>query len=140
MARAFIHIKRYSLVYARVPKVANSSIKTCLARLVNVTPVEDLKPTNDRFWRECTNGEAELLGGRAYAARFDEFFSFSFIREPRDRLLSCYVNKIVANGATGGFEPRGYRADMSFDDFVAHTCSLEVREMDVHTQPQSFLI
>jgi len=140
MARAFVHIKRYGLVYARVPKVANSSIKTCLTRLVTVTPVDGLKPTNDRFWRECTNDEAELLGGPAYAERFDEFFSFSFVREPRDRLLSCYVNKIIANGATGGFETRGYRADMTFDEFVAHTCSFGVKAMEVHTQPQSFLI
>ena len=34
----------------------------------------------------------------------------------------------------------GYPNDMSFENFVEFTCNLALHEMDVHTQPQTFLI
>jgi len=139
MPKGFLHIKKYDLIYARVPKVANSSIKTKLTELVDVTPIETLKPTNDRFWRVCTN-QADFMNPCRYTAFYHAKFSFSFIRDPFDRIFSCYVNKILVDKGAKGFPERGYKLDMSFDDFVAHTCSLPVSDMDVHTQPQEFLI
>ena len=34
----------------------------------------------------------------------------------------------------------GYDKGMTFNDFVKLTCALDVSDMDVHTQPQTFLI
>lgn len=139
MSRKFIHLRPLSLVYARIPKVANSSIKNVLASLIATNPAEGLKPTNDRFWRVCTGEDADWLNAADYTSLYNDCLSFTFVREPMDRLFSCYVNKILANGCRKPFSSRGYRADMDFNGFVAHTCSMEPGDMEVHTQPQAYL-
>lgn len=134
---SFIVFKDFPLVYARVPKVANTSIKEALARHVPIEEKQDLKPSNDRFWRACTKGHTQLLTADELAKDTRQLFSFSFVRDPLDRLFSCYVNKIVMNGAPSQFSDRGYTADMSFDDFVSLTCNMSNDERDVHTQLQA---
>ena len=139
MAKGFLHLKKYNLIYARVPKVANSSIKTCLAQLVKTNVIEGLKPTNDRYWRVCTD-EANFMTPERYTELYEKKVSFTFLRNPFDRLFSCYVNKILVDKAPQGFSNRGYTPDMSFDAFLAHTCTMSIEDMDVHVQPQEYLI
>ena len=96
MSSSFIHIKKYGLVYARVPKVANSSIKTLLANMLGLKPVNGVKPKNDRFWRHHTDGAAEMLHRPEYTRRYTELYSFTFVREP----LTHYLNNPVHQSQT----------------------------------------
>ena len=76
----FIHIKELNLLYGRVPKVANTSIKAVLCRLLTKEPDNDIKTTSDRFWRDSTHQQTELLSpGQARKLR-STHFSFSFVR------------------------------------------------------------
>ena len=143
--KGFIYIPKFALVYARIPKCANTSIKTRLAELVLTKRVthrnqaRDLQPTNDRFWKKCTN-EAQLLRPDRFTAIHDAVTSFTVIREPLGRLHSCYREKVLRETVFPPMERLGYRNTMTFADFLDLTCALEIDAMDVHTQPQTFLI
>ena len=91
----FIHIKHLNLLYGRVPKVANTSIKAVLCRLLPQKPNRGIKTTSDRFWRDYTHQQTELLSpGQARKLR-STHFSFSFVRNPFDRLVAAYNNKVI---------------------------------------------
>ncbi|MBD1192819.1 sulfotransferase family 2 domain-containing protein [Vulcanococcus sp. Clear-D1] len=141
--KGFLFFEKHKLVYARVPKAANTSIKETLARL---TPKDrssvqsKFNPTNDKYWKEPSRG-TRFLSPDEYTGNYKELFSFSFIREPVDRLFSCYADKIVDNKCRSkSFQRLGYTAQMSFEEFASHTLSINLNRMDVHTQPQTFLI
>ena len=97
--KGFLYIPKHNLVYARIPKCANTSIKTTLSELVKVSTAKNprtartLQPTNDRFWKQCTT-EAMFLKPDKYTAIRKKVFTFTFIREPLQRLHSCYREKI----------------------------------------------
>ena len=57
----FIRMKRHNLLYGRVPKAANSSIKAALCRLLSERPPKGTKTTSDKFWQLETNQETELI-------------------------------------------------------------------------------
>lgn len=139
--KGFLLIERHQLLYARVPKVANTAIKHVLAELLDdVDDTTALRPTNDRFWKACTR-QAGFIRPDDYCDRYEELLSFTFIRDPLERLFSCYVDKIVDNQCRSqSFQRLGYCLGMSFEDFAALTISLDLDRMDVHTQPQDFLI
>jgi hypothetical protein len=143
--KGFIYIPHHKLVYARVPKCANTSIKTALSELIQAVPTTNprteraLEPTNDRFWKNCTT-EAKFLKPDKYTALRKKVFCFTFIREPLQRLHSCYREKVLRPSVFPAMKRLGYDKTMSFSEFVELTCSLSLDAMDVHTQPQTFLI
>ena len=91
--RHFIQFRDLPLLYGRVPKVANSSIKACLCRLLTTSPEQGSRTTSDAFWSQGTHGETSMMD--KYSARMcrGTHFSFSFVRNPFDRLVSAYNNK-----------------------------------------------
>ena len=143
--KGFLYIPKHNLVYARIPKCANTSIKTILSELVKVSTAKNprsartLQPTNDRFWKQCTT-EAMFLKPDKYTAIRKKVFTFTFIREPLQRLHSCYREKIRRPSIFPAMYRLGYWQTMTFSEFVELTCKLNLDSMDVHTQPQTFLI
>ena len=83
--RHFILFRDIPLMYARVPKVANSSIKASLCRLLNEEPEGDMKTTADKFWKDHTHGETSLITPQQARRLRRTHFSFSFVRNPFDR-------------------------------------------------------
>ena len=143
--KGFLYIPKYKLVYARVPKCANTSIKSFLSGLVTTAPTTNprtsrvLEPTNDLFWKLCTT-DAKFLKPDKYTARRKKVFCFTFIREPLQRLRSCFQEKVLRPSVFPAMERLGYSNQMTFSEFIELTCELSLDSMDVHTQPQTFLI
>lgn len=108
----------------RVPKAANSTVMTNLARL--------------KFGRDIPSPEAKRLFttparlGRDEVEHFDSLFKFTIVRNPFTRTLSAYLDKI---------ERRALRAnrESSFGDFLA-----ELRDgrlySNAHWAPQTALM
>ena len=92
--RHFILFRDIPLLYGRVPKVANSSIKSTLCKLLTQHPSGGIKTTADRFWRENTHGETQLVTPLQARRLRKSHFSFSFVRNPFDRIVAAYNNKV----------------------------------------------
>jgi hypothetical protein len=117
-----------ALVYLRVPKAANSSIRTAFPA-----------------------GVQRRLDVRRLAARFPRHLSFSFVRNPWARLVSIYTEKIrpepvtsefFVNGVQRCFVKRGLpvRAGMGFEEFAEIACGLPDAETEKHLKSQSHFL
>ncbi|MEM8663413.1 MAG: sulfotransferase family 2 domain-containing protein, partial [Pseudomonadota bacterium] len=77
---------------------------------------------------------------RSLHAKGEDFFRFVFVRNPVDRLVSCYLDRVLSPGsvphrvvkrALGVEGPQ----DIKFADFVAVVADQSVREMNPHWRP-----
>ncbi len=137
----FIVIPEMHVAFGRVPKVANSSIKSALARHLGLKPVGDLRPTRDRYWIEAAGDRARMVGATEMQAIRDGLFVFIFVRNPFDRLVSCYFNKCVEfRSFPEPFARLGFRPHMPFDDFVARVANIDDARADTHFQSQASML
>ena len=139
--RHFILFRDIPLMYGRVPKVANSSIKASLCKLLAEKPDGGLKTTADRFWRQNTHDETQLITA-AQARRLREtHFSFSFVRNPFDRLVAAYNNKIMEiDDVPSPMQKMGLYHAMPFKEFIKLICKANPTEMDNHIRPQAEIL
>src|SRR5947199_7233885 len=89
-----IVVSRYAAVFIEIPKVGCTSLKSICAQLLGL----DLKgvggdPHQVRY--------PTIVAERSGDALFPGLFSFAFVRNPWDRLVSCYRDKIL--GEVDGF-------------------------------------
>lgn len=137
----FILFTNLPLMYGRVPKVANSSIKAALCRFLSTPPEEGVRTTADSFWRDATHGETSLITPRQARQLRQTHFSFSFVRNPFDRLVSAYNNKLIENESLSeAMKGMGLKLKMPFVDFIDHVCAADDEIMDVHLLPQSTIL
>lgn len=138
--RTTVWLEAYDAVYVEVPKVACSSIKIALASVLGI--------------------DLAAMGGNPHKVRFPEppvqpgstlfpgLFTFAFVRNPWDRLVSCYRDKILGEVRDfTAFDPaRGvayclagfaaFRPGMSFDDFVRAVARIPDEQADDHFRSQ----
>lgn len=139
--RHFILFDQIPLMYGRVPKVANSSIKAALCRLLSTPPEQGVRTTADSFWRVATHGETSLITPKRARQLRASHFSFSFVRNPFDRLVSAYNNKIMENDKISeAMKTMGLELRMPFVDFVDRVCATTDENMDIHLLPQSSIL
>jgi chondroitin 4-sulfotransferase 11 len=138
-----ILLERYGGVYVETPKVACTSIKTAIAALVGV----DLRET-DGNPHEAQWPRPLVPAAPSSAPWFPGLFAFAFVRNPWDRLVSCYRDKI--RGEVDGFTYFTIRpgvanclarfdafvAGMSFDQFVHAVASIPDDDADAHFRSQ----
>lgn len=139
-----VYLEHYDAVYVEIPKVASTSLKVALAPLVGV----DLEASGGNphvVDFPCPPETSRSDGDRLYPG----LFAFSFVRNPWDRLLSCYRDKI--GGEVDGFTRFTVRpgvadclagfdvffANMSFEQFVRAVASIPDCEADEHFRSQS---
>jgi len=147
--RRRILLKAYRAIYIPIPKVACTSFKTAFADLLGV----DLSKSDGDPHRVLYPSPVpvEALQDVLYRG----FYRFAFVRNPWDRLVSCYRDKIrdevggsghthfsirpgVANclARFDAFEPA-----MPFDAFVAAVASIPDSVADEHFRSQhTFLV
>lgn len=148
----YIVHNEYSFVYLWVHKVACSSVKAALLPLFDLdpTPYEKVRPNGQRHFivhdvfknTDYQVSRKHFLDGSEYA----NHFKFAFTRNPFDRLLSCYRDKIdrpgvpqymLTSAKQSGvtFYPR-----MPFAEFVEAVCRVPDRLTDGHFRPQHLTI
>ncbi|MFO8236774.1 MAG: sulfotransferase family protein [Prochlorococcaceae cyanobacterium] len=141
LGQHFILFERLPLIYGRVPKVANSSVKAALTRLLEQPPEEGWRSTSDAFWRRGTHGETRLIDAEAASQRRASHLIFSFVRNPFDRLVSAYNNKLIEIAAPpAGMERMGLERGMPFEAFLEVVAGTADADLDVHLLPQSTIL
>ena len=139
--RHFILFRDIPLMYGRVPKVANSSIKASLCNLLSEKPDGGLKTTADRFWRQNTHDETKLITTSQARRLRETHFSFSFVRNPFDRLVAAYNNKIMEiDKVPSPMGKMGLYHAMPFKEFIELVCKADPAEMDNHIRPQAEIL
>ena len=128
----FILFNQLPLIYGRVPKVANTSIKAALHRLLQQPPEQGARSTTDAFWSKSTHGETRLISPQEARSLRGSHFSFSFVRNPFDRLVSAYNNKVLElEDVTGPMHAMGLRHDMPFAECLPRVVETPDEQMDV---------
>jgi hypothetical protein len=140
--RGKILLKQYRAIYISVPKVACTSFKTAFAQLLGVGLGNGHRdPHRVRY-----PSPVPIDGLQEYL--YPGFYRFGFVRNPWDRLVSCYRDKIrnEVDGYTNFTIRPGvanclarwsaFAPGMSFEDFVAAVVSIPDAEADEHFRSQ----
>lgn len=142
-----ILLKAHRAVYFPVPKAACSSIKKVCADLFDLS--YDQGNMNDSV-HDLDFPYARR--GDLLAGKYDHYFRFAIVRNPWDRLYSCFCSKILsdpdmnAKGWTNGVHTGFYRcgsmfyAGMPFAEFVEAVFRIPDDRADEHFQSQWSLL
>jgi len=138
-----ILLERYRAIYLFIPKVACSSVKKVIADTLGIPPYDPSQP--DRYIHRRVYPYARK--SRIHDD-YKDYFKFCFVRNPFDRIVSCYSNKVsqdvyfnnerFANGVSKIFKKYKslFWGGMSFDDFVASVAQIPDGRADPHIRSQ----
>ena len=131
-------------MYCVLQKVACTSVKTSLAPLLGVDGEKLIREDGtSAIHRMLENsghqiGQQQLLEG--LDGPYNNYFRFAFVREPYDRLLSCYLQKATPSTRGKLFPPR-YKdvtlyKGMPFREFVEAVYRIPDEASDAHYRSQ----
>jgi hypothetical protein len=135
---------KYKYVYVENPKVACSHIKRCLQRMELRDPEAFIKNVHDRTESPLIRVDQLRVDQLLHIFNSNEFFKFTFVRNPFTRTLSAYLDKIGRNEKHKrsillalGRNPDDLEQFVSFPDFTQAIATLNPYLMDNHWRPQT---
>lgn len=112
-------------LYYSIPKTATTSIKVYLEKYTKI----------DIGSLTLENGY-----GIEYNSEWDNYFKFAFVRNPWDRVLSCFLDKTKqCIGKSWALEYYKRYYDCSFEEFIDKLTEKNIL-YDGHLMPQSIMI
>ena len=126
----------YKLCYIAIPKAANSSIKQMLLPLIGIhvdRPIGNVHNKNSFPFQY-------LAKHSLYRAR-EDYLIFTVVRNPWDRLVSHYNDKVCRNELHEPLKRFGlFYSHMPFEEYVEAVSSIEDKYADVHFMSQAYMI
>jgi len=110
-----IVLEQYQAIFFYVPKVASTSL------IKAFTTIE--------YGEEMTLEDVPKLK-RHDISKYNNYYKFAIVRNPYDRLVSCYYDKILAGGIDFGENIN------SFNKFAEKICSIPDKRSNMHFKSQ----
>lgn len=144
---AYLVNERLQFVYCPIPKVASSSLKQWFLTTLGYEPGTPAWPKRPHLFL------SEWLQRRR-AGVPNDFFAFAFVRDPRRRLVSAFLQKFVVRWdvpdsparpviraiCESVLRPVDYANGVSFRCFVRHVVAQDPMALDVHWRPQHLFL
>lgn len=137
--RSFFYDENKKLLYLSVSKVGNTSIK---ASLFAFPEMDDYRKVHSAVKQTETRATVDHID------EFQDYYKFTFVRNPFDRLVSCYENKLHTDRESVGVTIKeliydrymmGYLGkDRGFATFARRVCKIPDKYADRHFVSQSF--
>ena len=128
-----VYVQELDLVYISIPKTGNSSIRSLLVKRVG----EDYNKDNYKTIHNRVDTLFTYIGKKEIWQN-KKMYTFSFVRNPFDRLVSCYKNKIIDETyfpIQRGYVDMFYKG-MPFDEFVKSVCQIPDFVAEKHFKSQ----
>jgi len=133
-------LERLHLGYVPVPKVASSSIREMM-RTMQADWMSAAGAVNNR---EVVDEQIRFsLRPKQVLQLREQYYLFSFVRNPLMRLYSCYRDKVVnaeQRRKRCTFSPYRIHFGMSFEDFIERIAQIPDRYSDQHFRSQTGLL
>lgn len=130
-------LKKEKIIYFPIPKVACTSLLLACAEISGIHRREK-QSVHEIYFPTCKNLEK--------LDNIDSYFKFAFVRNPWDRLVSCYSNKIKSepvnnrwfkDGVSKGLSVYGtFRYGMTFEEFANEVVNLPDEQSEKHFRSQ----
>ena len=132
------------LGYIQIPKVATRSIQQCLAsHYVRKEKLDEPLHWDKEAIRLIESKIAFHTTQEKISKISENNFIFAFVRNPYDRLLSAYKNKVLQPIETGGkniFINHGITLGMPLEEFIDIVCGIPDEKIDRHLRSQSWFL
>jgi hypothetical protein len=131
----------YKFGYIQIPKVASRSIRVAVTAFMSGHANEGT--VDQDLVTEFETRYAQHLQHSEIASLPKDNFIFAFVRNPYERIHSCYKNKIEDVRNLGGrniFEKHGIDLDVSFEEFVRKVSVLPDHKSDRHFRSQAWFL
>jgi len=132
--------QKHQFTYFEIPKTGCSTIKKTLQTIEN----EGIETPKELVHDKSSSPLKGFLDLDLKQKTLEKLFSFTIVRNPYDRILSTYLDKIVTNlwekkrrVGSLGFK---FEEDISFLNFLKAIEKQDPLDMDIHWKPQSYLL
>jgi len=137
-----VPINKYKLLYVQLPKCANTSILLSLGKLAEWKGIGHVEknPHKHHDIQEVAR-KHKIPVNQDTINRFRDYYKFTFVRNPWDRIISCWKDKVKYKQKRFiGFDPWKIGAGLPFASFAKRISTVSDKDANDHFRSQFYAV